>query len=134
MTEILYQVCQSSCLHRTSIVSKTLFIVPTDTHYYKIIQMLKQFKIITLTPTCFFSRRKHHQGTFLYLAKSTKWFFCARRYRCSQCYGSISACCARLHNRQTFVSKLCYFVNQLTVSQKNSNQSVATSPKPVSLV
>ena len=96
--------------------------------------MLKQFKIITLTPTCFFSRRKHHQGTFLYLAKSTKWFFCARRYRCSQCYGSISACCARLHNRQTFVSKLCYFVNQLTVSQKNSNQSVATSPKPVSLV
>ena len=35
---------QSSCLHRTSIVSKTLFIVPTDAHYYKIIEMLKQFK------------------------------------------------------------------------------------------
>ena len=34
---------QSSCLHRASIVSKTLFIVLTDAHYYKIIEMLKQF-------------------------------------------------------------------------------------------
>ena len=25
---------------------RTLFIVPTDAHYYKIIEMLKQFKII----------------------------------------------------------------------------------------
>jgi hypothetical protein len=29
-------------------VSKTLFIVPADAHYYKIIEMLKQFKIVTL--------------------------------------------------------------------------------------
>jgi len=33
------------------------------------------------------------------------WFICVRRYRRSQCYGGISACCAgvrftaRLHNR-----------------------------------
>jgi len=27
----------------SSVVSKTLFIVPTDAHYYKIIEMLKQF-------------------------------------------------------------------------------------------
>jgi hypothetical protein len=27
------------------------FIVPTDAHCYKIIEMLKQFKIITLPPT-----------------------------------------------------------------------------------
>jgi hypothetical protein len=27
---------------------KHLFIVPTDAHYYKIIEMLKQFKIVTL--------------------------------------------------------------------------------------
>jgi len=32
---------------------QTLFIVPTDAHYYKIIEMLKQYKIITLALTCF---------------------------------------------------------------------------------
>ena len=73
---------------------KNTFIVPTDARYYKIIEMLKQFKIITLAPTCFGSRRSHHQGAVLCLAKTTKWFFCARRYRRSQCYGGISACCA----------------------------------------
>jgi len=31
----------SSYLHRASVVSKTLFIVPNDAHYYKIIEMLK---------------------------------------------------------------------------------------------
>ena len=31
---------------------KTLFIFPTDAQYYKIIEILKQFKIITLAPTC----------------------------------------------------------------------------------
>jgi len=42
--------------------------------------MLKQFKIIIIAPTCFGSRRNHHQGAVLCLAKTTKWFFCARRY------------------------------------------------------
>ena len=84
----------SSCLHRASSVSKTLFIVQTDAHYYKIIEMLEQFKIITLAPTCFGSRRNHHQGALLWLAKTTVWFFRARRYRRSQCYGGISSCCA----------------------------------------
>jgi len=37
----------SSCLHRASIVSKTL-IVPTDAHYYEIIEILKQYKITIL--------------------------------------------------------------------------------------
>jgi hypothetical protein len=31
---------------------KNTFIVPTDAHYY-IIEILKQFKSITLAPTCF---------------------------------------------------------------------------------
>ena len=75
-------------------VVKTLFIVPTDAHYYKIIEMLKQFKIIILALTCFGSRRNHHQGAVLCLAKTTKWFFFAHLYRRSQCYGGISACCA----------------------------------------
>ena len=67
----------SSCLQRVSIVSNTLFIVPTDTHYYKIVEMLKQFKIITLAPTCFGSRRNHHQGVVLCLAKTTEYGFSA---------------------------------------------------------
>ena len=45
------------------------------THYYKIIEMLKQFKIVTLAPACFGSRRNHHQGTVLCLAKTTNMAF-----------------------------------------------------------
>jgi hypothetical protein len=52
---------------------KTLFIVPADAHYYKIIEILKQFKIITLSQTCFSSRRNHHQGKVLCFAKTTKY-------------------------------------------------------------
>jgi hypothetical protein len=37
--------------------------------------MLKQFKIITLAQTCFGSRRNHHQGAVLCLAKTTKYGF-----------------------------------------------------------
>jgi hypothetical protein len=37
--------------------------------------MLKQFKIITFAPTCFGSRRNHHQGAVLCLAKTTKYGF-----------------------------------------------------------
>jgi len=35
--------------------------------------MLKQFKIITIAPTCFGSRRNHRQGAVLCLAK-TAWY------------------------------------------------------------
>jgi hypothetical protein len=51
--------------------TKTLFIVPTDAHYYKIIEMMKQFKIIILAPTCFGSHRNHHQGVVLCLDITT---------------------------------------------------------------
>ena len=37
--------------------------------------MLKQFKIMTLAPTCFGSRRNHHQGAVLCLTKTTKYGF-----------------------------------------------------------
>jgi len=37
--------------------------------------MFKQFKIITLARTCFGSRRNHHQGAVLCLAKTTKYGF-----------------------------------------------------------
>ena len=58
-------------LHRASIVSNTLFIVPTDVHNYKIIGMLKTIKIPTNAPICFGSRRNHHQGAISCLAKTT---------------------------------------------------------------
>jgi len=54
---------------------KALFTVPTDAHYCKIIEMLKQFKFITLALTCFGSRRNHHQGAVLCLAKTTNMVF-----------------------------------------------------------
>jgi len=41
-----------------------------------------------LAPTCFGSRRNHHQGAGLCLDKSTNM------YRRSQCYDGVSACCA----------------------------------------
>jgi hypothetical protein len=94
---------------------KTLFIVPTDAHYYKTLEMLKQFKVTILAPTCFGSRRNHDQGAVLCLAKTTKWFFCACRYRRSQCCGGISACCAGVRNRTPAqqADMLIYSVHQL---------------------
>jgi len=37
--------------------------------------VLKQFKIKTLAPKCFGSRRNHHQEAVLCLAKTTELFF-----------------------------------------------------------
>jgi hypothetical protein len=37
--------------------------------------MLKQFKIIKLAPTCFGSRRDHHQGAAMCLANTTEYGF-----------------------------------------------------------
>jgi hypothetical protein len=59
----------------SEVLPENTFIVPTDPHYYKIVEMLKQFKIVTLTPTYFGSRRNHHEGAVLCLAKTTKYGF-----------------------------------------------------------
>jgi len=67
-----------------------------------IIEMLKQFKIIILAPTCSGSRRNHHQGAVLCLAKT-------RRYRRSQCYGGISACCAGVRWGRAQENHICSF-------------------------
>ena len=47
---------------------KNTIIIPTDAHYYEIIE-------ITLALTCFGSRRNHHQGAVLCLAKATEYGF-----------------------------------------------------------
>jgi hypothetical protein len=56
-------------------LSESLFIIPTDAHYFKPLEMLNQFKVITLAPICFGSRRNNHQGAVLCLAKTTDNFF-----------------------------------------------------------
>jgi hypothetical protein len=50
---------------------KMLFIVPTDAHYYKIVEKLRTLKTVTFAPTCCGSHRNHHQGAVLCLAKTT---------------------------------------------------------------
>jgi len=50
--------------------NKNTFFVRNVAHYYKIIEILKQ-----LAPTCFGSRRKHHQGAVLCLTKTIEFFF-----------------------------------------------------------
>jgi hypothetical protein len=49
---------------------KHFFIIPTDAHNYKITGMFKTIKIPIIAPTCFGSRRNHHQGAILCLAKT----------------------------------------------------------------
>jgi hypothetical protein len=39
--------------HKLHCVSKTLFIIPTDVHYYKSVEMLKQFKSYNTCPGMF---------------------------------------------------------------------------------
>ena len=74
---------------------KTLFFfVPTDAHNYKIIEMSKTIKIPTIAPTCFGSRRNHHQGAISCLAKITILILLCSSLVRGQCYGGISACCA----------------------------------------
>jgi len=68
-TLFVYCSCITSCLHRTSIVSRHFLFQLMHT-IIKIIEMIKQYKIITLAPTCFGSRRNHHQGTVLCLART----------------------------------------------------------------
>ena len=87
----------SSCLHRASIVSKTLFIIPTDAHNYKIIGMLKTIKIPTIAPTCFGSRRNHHQGAISCLAKTTIMILLCSSLMTWHCLPL--PCTACLHNR-----------------------------------
>ena len=80
---------------------KALFIFPTDAHYYKIIEMLKQFKIITLAPTCFGSCRNYQQGTVLCLAKTTKYGFsvlvCMEAVNVMAAYQPVVQACGERH-------------------------------------
>jgi len=50
----------------------TFLLLQTDAHHNKIIGILKQLKYrLSLRPTCFGSRRNHHQGVISCLAKTT---------------------------------------------------------------
>jgi hypothetical protein len=58
---------KSSCLHRASIVSKTLLIIPTDVYYYKSVEMLKQFKSSNTCPDMFQFTQEPSSGSSLVL-------------------------------------------------------------------
>jgi hypothetical protein len=45
-----------------------LLLFHNDAHDHKITGILKQLKIPTVAPTCFFSRRNHHQGAIFVLS------------------------------------------------------------------
>jgi hypothetical protein len=56
---------ESSCLHRAaSIVSKILFIIPTDAQYYKSAEMLKQFKSYNNCPDMFRFMQEPSSGQY----------------------------------------------------------------------
>jgi hypothetical protein len=59
---------ESSCFYRASTVSKHFLLFHNDAHNHKITGILKQLKIPTVTPTCFVSRRNHHQGAIFVLS------------------------------------------------------------------
>jgi hypothetical protein len=58
---------------RLNLIWKYFVLFQLMHHIRKNHRMLKQFKIITLAPTCFDSRRTHHQGALQWLAKTTKY-------------------------------------------------------------
>jgi len=86
----------ASCLHLASTVSKHFYIIPTDAHNYKITGMLKTIKIPTIAPTCFGSRRNHHQGAISCLAKTTIMILlCSSLMTWSMSWRHISLLCRR---------------------------------------
>jgi hypothetical protein len=58
---------------------KALLLFHNDAYNHKITGILKQLKIPTIAPTCFGSRRDHHQGAILCLAKTTVMILYPRR-------------------------------------------------------
>jgi len=104
---------------------KNTFIVPTDARYYKIIELLKQFKITILAPTCFGSRRNHNQGAVLCLAKTTKLFFCARRTSTEKPFRSFIIVCIRWNNKSVFDIILCLLNCITEISQVIEGRTLA---------
>ena len=79
------------CVNRIEI----LFSVPNDARYYKIIEMLKHLKLWHLLRyVSVHAEITIRAQSCAWLKLQVRFFYCARRYRRSQCYGGISACCA----------------------------------------
>jgi hypothetical protein len=92
---------------------KTLFIILTDAHNYKITGMLKTIKIPTIAPTCFGSRRNHHQGAISCLAKTTIMTLLYSSLMTSMSRRRTSLLCKRaVHGRGRNCSAFLYRVPQ----------------------
>jgi hypothetical protein len=65
----------TSCLHRTSMVSKHCLLFQLMYNNYKYYRGLKVKKFKnSFAPTCFGSHRNHPQGAVPYLAKNYNWY------------------------------------------------------------
>jgi hypothetical protein len=86
------------------------FIILTDAHNYKIIGMLKTIKIPTIAPTCFGSRRNHHQGAISCLAKTIIMILlCSSLMRWSMLWRHTSLLCKHvIHVRGRVPSSTVY--------------------------
>jgi hypothetical protein len=73
---------------------RALFIIPQRCTQLQNHRNIKTIKIPIVAPTCFGTRRNHHQGVILCLAKTTVMVVYPRRLWRGQCHGSIPTCCA----------------------------------------
>ena len=71
LCEIFFHVLHNCTVHQY--YQNTFLLFQLMQIIIKIIECLKQFKITTLPPTCFGSRRNHNQGAVKCLAKTTKY-------------------------------------------------------------
>ena len=94
-------------------MSRHFFIIPTDTHNYKIIGMLKTIKIPTIAPTCFSSRRNHNQGAISCLVKITIMILsCSSLMTWSMLWRHTSLLCKRaIHGTGRHLSAFLYRVS-----------------------
>jgi len=86
--------------------------------------MLKKFKIIILAPTCFGSRRNHHQGAVLCLAKNYRYGLSVLvgtdAVNVMAAYQSVVRACGSQWRQET-CRVLIYFNNVLTQLPLNCN-------------
>jgi hypothetical protein len=89
----------------------TFFIIPADVHNYKIIGKLKTIKIPTTAPTCFGSRRNHHQGAISCLAKTTIMILlCSSLMTRSMLWWHTSLLCISWKNKKVLLSETFFIL------------------------
>ena len=114
-----------------SITVKALFIIPTDTHNYKIIGMLKTIKILTVAPTCFGSRRNYHQGVLSCLAKTAIMILlCSSLMTWSMLWRRTSLLCKHaVHGRGRHECNFFKFITYISRQKHSTHYTQFTIPR-----